>query len=379
MTEQTANVIDRISDFMFSASDRLITVIIGAGATIALLIALTVGAVKGLRALRRWQISLLKYERYFSDTGVFEGETAELYEKITNPTFLPLLAVDIEAYIYGELALQGYTGLRDGDMQYFISRFNLLPKKTVVRKRRFTAKKRGVYELGTASVTVAEEPVYFDSHAKFYVYPRYASLKAETLPKNTLTGDVRSARRLLIDPFSVSGIRDMAPGDPFNSINFKATARTGGQRIKVNERDFCSGRIFMVFLNLQQPPDSIPVKRFEVIMENALSYSASLVKSALEKGYRAGFAANCGGEKGSHISFTPTSGQGALGELLKEMAAARLYECGMSFSALLSKLLPGVRDADVFIITPSMLPEYGEQIKQYKKRNNTVTVYNTGR
>ncbi|MBR4255519.1 MAG: hypothetical protein IKQ18_00015, partial [Clostridia bacterium] len=144
MTEQTANVIDRISDFMFSASDRLITVIIGAGATIALLIALTVGAVKGLRALRRWQISLLKYERYFSDTGVFEGENAELYEKITNPTFLPLLAVDIEAYIYGELALQGYTGLCEGDMQYFISRFNLLPKKTVVRKRRFTAKKRGV-------------------------------------------------------------------------------------------------------------------------------------------------------------------------------------------------------------------------------------------
>ena len=221
--------------------------------------------------------------------------------------------------------------------------------------------------------------MYFESHAKLYVYPRFVRTKTETLPKNTLTGDVLSARRLLTDPFNVSGIRDMAPGDPFNSINFKATARTGGQRIKVNEREFCSGRIFMVFLNVQQPPESIPAERFEVILENALSFSASLVKSALEKGYRAGFAANCGGDKGTSICFAPTSGQGALGELLKEMAAARLYECGMSFSALLSKLLPGIKDADVFIITSSMLPEYNEQIKTYKRRNNTVTVFNTGR
>ena len=51
----------------------------------------------------------------------------------------------------------------------------------------------------------------------------------------------------------------------------------------------------------------------------------------------------------------------------------------MSFSALLSKLLPEIRDADVFIITPSLLTEYGEQIKTYKKRNNSVTVYKTGR
>ena len=379
MTGQATDVFDRISDFMFSASDKLVTLIIGAGASITLLIALIVGAVKGFRALRRWQISLLKYDRYFSDVGVVEGETGELYEKITNPTFLPLLAVDIEAYIYGELALKGYTGAREGDMQFFISRFNLPPKKTVLRKRRFEAKKRGVYELGTASVTVGGEPVYFESHAKLYVYPRFVRTKTETLPKNTLTGDVLSARRLLTDPFNVSGIRDMAPGDPFNSINFKATARTGGQRIKVNEREFCSGRIFMVFLNVQQPPESIPAERFEVILENALSFSASLVKSALEKGYRAGFAANCGGDKGTSICFAPTSGQGALGELLKEMAAARLYECGMSFSALLSKLLPGIKDADVFIITSSMLPEYNEQIKTYKRRNNTVTVFNTGR
>lgn len=378
-TTGSENVIDKISDAMFSASDKLITFIVRFGVPITLLILLTVAAVKGVRALRRWQISKLRYERYFSDTGVFEGNHAELYEKITNPTPFPLLLVDIEAYVYGELALEGYTGLHSGDMQYFISRFNLLPKKTVIRRRRIIAKKRGVYELGTASVVVGGEPVYFESHAKLYVYPKFVSVKPQTLPKNALTGDIQSARRLLTDPFSISGIRDMAPGDPFNSINFKATARTGGQRIKVNERDFCSGRIFMIFLNLQQPAEPIPGPRFEELMEAALSYSASLVRSALNTGYRVGFAANCGGEGVSPICFLPSSRQDTLQKILEEMAAARLFDCDMSFSALLSKLLPSVKDADVFMITAALLPEYAAAIKQYKKRNNNVSIMQTGR
>ena len=378
-SETAADVIDRVSDAMVSTSEKLINFIILFGVPITLLILLTVGAVRGLRALRRWQIGRLKYERYFSDTGVFEGDTAELFEKITNPTPFPLLMVDVEAYVYGELELQGYTGLHSGDMQYFISRFHLLPRKTVIRRRRITAKKRGVYELGTASVTVGGEPVYFESRAKLYVYPRFVNVKPQTLPKNTLTGDTRSARRILTNPFSISGIRDMAPGDPFNSINFKATARTGGQRIKVNERDFCSGRIFMIFLNLQPPAEPIPGPRFEQLMEAALSYSASLVRSALKTGYRVGFAANCGGEGVSPICFLPSSRQDTLQEILQEMASARLFDCNMSFSALLSKLLPSVKDSDVFIITSSVLPEYGAAVKQYKRRNNTVTVMQTGR
>lgn len=378
-TDTAYNVIDKISDGMFSLSEKLITIIFRFGVPVTLAILLTVGAVRGIRALRRWQISRLKYERYFSDPGVFEGDRADLYEKITNPTPFPLLMIDIEAYVYGELALEGYTGIHSGDMQYFISRFNLLPRKTVIRRRRITAKKRGVYELGTASVTVGGDPVYFESHAKLYVYPRFSNLKLQTLPKNSLSGDMQSQRRLLTDPFSISGIRDMAPGDPFNSINFKATARTGGQRIKVNERDFCSGRIFMIFLNLQQPPEPIPGPRFEQLMEAALSYSASLVRSALKSGYRVGFAANCGGEGKSPVCFLPSSRQDTLQKILCEMAAARLFECDMSFSALLSRLLPSVKDADVFMLTAAVLPEYGAAINQYKRRNNNVTIIQTGR
>lgn len=379
MTTDAPGFIDRLSDFMTSSSDRLLDFVIGAGVSLTLAILLVVGAVKGLRALRRWQIGRLRYERYFSAPGVFEGDVCELYEKITNPTPLPLLLVDIEAYVYGELALHGYTGLREGDMQYFISRFNLPPKKTVIRKRKLTAKKRGVYELGTASVNVGGEPVYFETKARLYVYPAAASAAQLRPPRNSLSGDVRSFYRLISDPFNVSGIRDMMPGDPFNSVNFKATARTGGTRIKVNERDYCSGRLFMIFINLAQPQDPIPGRRFEEIMEAALSFSASAVRLALDSGYKVGFACNCGGESPGPIFRLPAAGPVPLTELLKEMAAARIFDCDVSFSALLSRALPSVRDADVLIITAQTLPEHGELIRRYKKRNNAVTVYHTGR
>lgn len=374
-----ADVIDRISDAMTAGTDGLLDLVLGLGVSLSFIILLAVAAVRGVRALRRYQIGRLRYERYFSDKGVFEGDCCDLYEKITNPTPLPLLMVDVEAYVYGELALHGYTGLREGDMQYFISRFNLGPRKTVIRRRRLTAKKRGVYELGTASVAVAGEPVYFDTAAKLYVYPALTGMRELCPPRNTLSGDVRSLRRLLTDPFSVSGIRDMAPGDPFNSVNFKATARTGGQRIKVNERDFSSGRLFMIFLDLSQPTDPIPGERFEEIMEAALSFAATTVRRALDSGYRVGFAANCGGEGRSPICALPSSGIGTLEALLREMAAARIFNCDMSFHALLNRFLPSVRDADVFLITAELLPECGRMVRAYEKRNNAVTVMRTGR
>ena len=105
--------------------------------------------IKVYTAVRRSQIRRLRYSRDFSLSGVFEGERVIFRETITNTSNLPMLFVDVEAYIYGELALDGYTGLHEDDMQYFISRFHLMPHATVTRSRKMTVKKRGVYDLST--------------------------------------------------------------------------------------------------------------------------------------------------------------------------------------------------------------------------------------
>ena len=336
--------------------------------------------IKVYSAVRKSQIRRLKYSREFSLEGVFEGEHVIFRETITNTSSLPMFFVDVEAYIFGELSLDGYTGLHEDDMQYFISRFHLMPHTTVTRSRRMTAKKRGVYELSTVSVYKGKTPFYIDAPAKLYVYPKYKNVDEYSTPMNTLIGDVVTKRRLITDPFNVSGIRDLSPGDPFNLINFKATAKTGGRVIKVNEREFCSGRIFMIYMNFQPPTENtIPTPRYNEIMEDTLSFAASIVRKALTDGYRVGFAANCKNVTGEQISrFLPATGPGVLEEMLRVMAGMR-FDCGMSFSAMLSEYAPFIRDAEVYIMTPYISTEHDAQIKAYKRRNNNVVIFNTGR
>lgn len=374
-------------DELSSGFDRVFEVLLDFFVRYGLIIGLSVAAivliiilVKVYFAVRAWQIKRLSYRRGFSLSGVFEGEHLILWEEITNNTALPLLFVDIEAYVFGELQLEGYTGLHEDDMQYFISRFHIPPKTTVRRSRKVYAKKRGVYKLSTVSVYVRKEAVYFDAPATVYVYPKYVNVDEYSEPVNMLQGDIITKRRLITDPFNVAGIRDLAPGDPFNLINFKATAKTGGRVIKVNEREFCSGRIFMICINFQLPGEySIPGPRYEKIMEEALSFAASLVRKALNSGYKVGFAANCKSYTGDNVtSFLPSSGTGVLEEILCEMAGMR-FECGVSFSSMLESHLPSIRDAELYILTPYMLPEYDAKVKAYKRRNNNVVIFNIGK
>ena len=368
--------LDIVFDAVFSFLEKYGLIIALSLAAIALIIILVNVYLK----VRAWQIRRLKYRRGFSLSGVFEGEPLILWEEITNTTPFPLLFVDVEAYLFGELALDGYTGLHEDDMQYFISRFHLAPKTSVIRKRKVYAKKRGVYTLSTVSIFVRKEAVYFDAPAKLYVYPKYVNVDEYSEPVNMLQGDIISKRRLITDPFNVSGIRDIAPGDPFNLINFKATAKTGGRVIKVNEREFCSGRIFMIYINFQLPGEfSIPGPRYEKIMEEALSFAASLVRKALNSGYKVGFAANCKSFTGDNVtSFMPASGTGVLEEILREMAGMR-FECGVSFSSMLDTHLPHIRDSELYILTPFMTSEYDARVRSYKRRNNNVVIFNIGK
>ena len=91
MTAASSGFFDRVSELMESSSGKLFEFIVGSGVTVALVILIIFGIVRGVRALRRWQVSRLRYERSFSAPGVFEGDVCELYEKITNPTPLPML------------------------------------------------------------------------------------------------------------------------------------------------------------------------------------------------------------------------------------------------------------------------------------------------
>ena len=203
------------------------------------------------------------------------------------------------------------------------------------------------------------------------------------IPSSSMQGDAFSRQWLIRDPFSVSGIREYRFGDPFNSINFKATARSGRagfEGIRVNNRDFCSNRNFMVYLNFQMPPEMAMEDRiYEKFMEKGLSYAAALLREAFTFGYRAGFAANCtlvSGEK--FIRFPMTQGVIHYEEILRYMSLINMGD-GISFAALLQNdVLGGLVDSEVFILTNYMNEALDAVVENFHKFGNNVSVIMLG-
>ncbi|MCL2199380.1 MAG: DUF58 domain-containing protein [Defluviitaleaceae bacterium] len=303
---------------------------------VALIIILTAALLVTIYHIRRTGLEKIAYKRYFSQAGVFEGDTVMLVEEIQNRFFLPLWFVDVDAYLYGELRLPDFP--RTGGMQEFTSRFFLAPYTQVKRSIPIECTKRGYYELDSVYVQNRSRA----AKTKLFVYPRALPHQENNPLENQMQNTEQSNRRLLQDPFSFAGVREYRFGDPFKSINYKATAKTGA--LKVNERDFFSGRNIMLYIDFHTP--------HAATMEKSLSYAADMVDKAIKQGYNIGFAANCQKQLGreNHIRYPLRRGQEHYIEILREMAAIRISE-GCSFAWLLQQDIDILWNAEIYLIT----------------------------
>jgi uncharacterized protein (DUF58 family) len=319
--------------------------------------------------LRRVGIKKIEYRRYFSQIGVFEGQKVSLVEEIFNPNFFPLFFVDVDAYLYKELLPQGYSPVPYG-MQAFTSRFFLAPKTQVRRKIPIECLKRGYYELDSVYVQNRTR----EAKAKIFVYPRALEYEKINPMENEMQNLEQSSRRLFADPFSFAGVRDYRRGDPFRSINYKATARA--QELKVNERDFFSGRSFMIYVDFHSPNNA--AIKYNEIMEQSLSYAADMVCKSIKQGYNVGFAANCKKLLGreNHVRYPMRRGEEHFFEILREMAAIRISE-GCSLLWLLQQDIDDLWNTDIFIMTAFSYEKnhvFDDIIAALRSKGNAVTV-----
>ncbi len=356
---------------------------------IAVILGITVISIVILRILygflKERLIGNLTYSRYFSEKGSYEGEELQLVETIYNKSFLPFFLVDIEYYIYNQLSYDNYEIDRNKNMQYARSRFRIiLPFMQIRRRHSIKLLKRGYYELGTVTLVYGRNKERrLSAPADVYVYPALRGIDELPVPSSSMQGDAFSRQWLIRDPFSVSGIREYRFGDSFNSINFKATARSGKldlDGIRVNNRDFCSNRNFMIYLNFQTDTErSMPYHVYEKIMEKGLSYSCSLLRKAFDFGYRAGFAANCtmlSGEK--YIRFPMTQGALNYEEILCHMSKMYMSE-GCSFTSLLQNdATGGLCSSEIFLLTTYINEGLDTVINNFQRFENNVTVIMLG-
>lgn len=329
------------------------------------------------RTMRRFTVDRLVYGRRFAQDCVYEGDTAELVETLWNPTIFPVLLVNVESYFYNGMQIGGRETAK-GEMGYFVSRYHLLPFERITRRIDIQCTKRGYYKLTTASIARAGGVRYMESVAELYVYPR-ADAFCENVESVYGLGDALSRNRLIYDPFSVSGIREYRQGDPFRTINFKASARlfSGGQpRFAVNRYEYCASNRYYIYQNFHLPKGKeLLYDAYELLVEDGLRIAASLVVKSIDSGGVCAFAANCGTVDGRRqIAFPLLGGEQHKRDILREMALTRAMD-GVSFSSMVAAdVRRGITASEVFIITPYVDGLLSEQIALLEYLGNTVRV-----
>lgn len=320
----------------------------------------------------------LVYRREFSQDGVYEGDSVTMTETIYNPSRLPLIKVYAESYFFPELDLTNGNNKDKKAMQLFRSKFRLLlPYMEVKRKHTVICRKRGVYDLESAQVHLPGATHLIESKATLYVYPKILATPTSPNPVGILMGESVSRRMLIKDPFSITGVRPYTFGDPFNQINFKQTAKAyaqAAQPLRVNALDYCSNRTFMVFINFQTDPEEpIPSAEFNRMMENAMSYTADIIREMSENGYRLGLYTNSTQNNSNEgLSFPMRSGELHAKEMLSGMSRVR-NASSYSFTTLLSRAVTSdLSDTEIFVFSTYTDNEIESCLNALKRNRNTV-------
>ncbi len=103
--------------------------------------------------------------------------------------------------------------------------------------------RRGVYDWGPLQITGSDPFGFFKRVRKvggaqqILVYPPVVDLPHFTVPPANLPGEGRFRRRTHYVTPNAGGVREYAPGDAFNRIHWKTTARTGELMVKTFELD----------------------------------------------------------------------------------------------------------------------------------------------
>lgn len=103
--------------------------------------------------------------------------------------------------------------------------------------------RRGLYTVGPVRVTSGDlfglfrRSRHFGTQRPVLVYPRAVELPNFSVPPALLPGEGRFRRPTYHVTTNATGVRDYQPGDSFNRIHWRSTARTGDLLVKLFELD----------------------------------------------------------------------------------------------------------------------------------------------
>lgn len=208
------------------------------------------------------------------------GQVAEEVIEVHNRGFLPKLWLEIE----DPSDLPGHRSRRVVVIPPRHSRSWIV--QTPLRRR-------GLFDWGPVRV-VSTDPFglfrrvrLFGGEQQILVYPPVQELPHFQAPPANLPGEGRFRRRTHYVTPNASGVREWAPGDAFNRIHWRSTARTGELMVKTFELDPASD--IWVILDMERRVNA--GSGDESTEEYAVRAAASLVRHYLVQNRSVGFMA----------------------------------------------------------------------------------------
>ncbi len=245
----------------------------------------------------RVSLDHVTYERILPKRRVFIGESAPMRVVLTNRKPVPLAWVRTEDDVPDGVTVEGAKVAPSASPNA-----TTLVHKTSIGwyeriswsySVRFT--KRGYFRLGPVKIESGDMFGLFDTRMRaddrdaVLVYPRVVPLPDIGIPGGRPLGDVTGGPRAFQDPSRPAAPRDYVPGDPLNTIDWKATARSQRLRVRTFEP---SANVTVVLAVSVETSMHYWLGYSPVLLERAITASASLAAYCVEQGYSLGLVSN---------------------------------------------------------------------------------------
>ncbi len=232
---------------------------------------------------RYWNYGL-EISLALSSATAFEGDDKIISITVVNRKVLPLPALKVKFRTASALLFEDDNNSKITDHYYRSDLLSVMMFQKLERSLKFNCSKRGYYFFSDLTCVcsnlflTSELISSFDTRNFLYVFPKEVSAERFDPIFRKLFGTILTKRLINEDPFEFRAIREYQPFDTMNTINWKASAKSG--ELMVNSHNYTSSVQVHLYLNLER----ISLLQHDDIMEESIRLASAFASSLIHQG-----------------------------------------------------------------------------------------------
>lgn len=310
----------------------------------------------------------------FSKNVANFGEDIELIEVAENKKRLPLPFIILKFEAPREIKFYDMMNTSTSDLLYREDMLTMKAFSKHTRRIKAQCTKRGYYVFPRVGITTSDLllterfTMDFNNESHLVVLPEILDTELMQMLTSVTLSELQCRRTLLTDPFTLAGIREYGPNDPMNSINWKASARTG--ELMVNQNASTCAQKVHIFINLEY----YNTKHSTSLLEKSISLAYTYLIELAELGIPASVYTNgLDVISGAPVISETDLGSATLDERAIMLARIDLKQPAGSFVETLEKYIPATESDDfILIISPQFNGDFRPVLLDMKSRRPSL-------